>query len=143
MEKRKNTFQASTQRNVLAVVLIMLGIVLLGFGVLPDAAGSITWVIGNTVGAAGEVIGSIAGGIGHVVGEVAGGFGRLVGEIAGGFGRLIGAIFGGIGSLIGAVFSGGFWPLLLIVFGFALILRRPAQNAKSKNDAYSADKEKA
>jgi hypothetical protein len=53
------------------------------------------------------------------IGSFFGSLGGAVGQFFGGLGRAVGDIFGSLGSAIGR-----FWPVLLILLGALLLLRR-------------------
>lgn len=65
----------------------------------------------------------------RMIGEFFGNFGRSMGEFFGGFGEAMGRFGGAMGEFFGNL--GGslaqFWPVILIVIGAALLLRRQPQ----------------
>ena len=60
-------------------------------------------------------IGSFFGSLGAFFGRLGASFGEFFGSLGGSIGRF----FGGLGSLVGR-----FWPVVLILIGAALLLRR-------------------
>ena len=139
--KRKNNERRTLNIRVLIAAL------LIGFGLLVllvnPVISSVTYTahdqtveqvvsgLATSIGDAGSTLGETAGDIGSSIGEAAGQVGQTIGETAGGIGRDIGNLFADNGPTVSEqLFS---WlPLLLIVVGLVLILRRP--QGKAKND---------
>lgn len=101
---RSSEYEPRRSSRTLALVLIGAGVVLLLVN-----AGALSF----------SDIGSFFGSLGGAVGQFFGSLGSAIGQFFGGLGRAIGDIFGSLGSAIGR-----FWPVLLILLGALLLLRR-------------------
>lgn len=112
MEKSKHTVQiqpeAARRHNV------ALPIILIGIGVL--------FLLVNTGIFSFSDIGTFFGTVGRFFGEIGGSIGRFFGSLGGS----LGSYFGNLGGLIGRL-----WPLLLIVIGALLLIRRGGEKAKN------------
>ncbi len=123
------------RKSKLALVFIVIGLVILFKNFAPDIMHS------TETSTVIDRFGDRAGELGDVVGDA----GERLGDAASEFGSGIGDVFSDLGDEIGKVFDGNesrsvfrwdrLWPLLLIVVGLSLILRRPrAEQGKVKND---------
>jgi len=126
-----------TRRSKVASILVVLGLIVLVVNFIPLSSSEVEVENSLTVETIGENIGSM--------GENLGEAGERLGEAASEFGTSIGEAVGNLGEDLGAAITpeparpvfpaGRLWPLLLIVVGLALILRRPnRETTKLKHD---------
>ncbi len=122
----------------IAALLIAAGVLflsanLIGFQTSQRDVGVLGRELGETMGDLGETVGQLGADIGEVAGDI--------GETAGEVGQEVGETVGDLGRSIGDVFAPAparpdfavLWPLVLIVAGLLLVLRRPS-GGKVKND---------
>jgi hypothetical protein len=131
--KRKNHAQSDSQHRTLPLLLIGIGVLVL----MANAVFSIARVTVDEqmIGDVATTIGEAAGDAGREVGQAAGEVGREIGAAAGDVGRTLGETVGDLGGSFGRA-AGNLWPLLLVIIGLGLIVRRPMDRGKVKNEVW-------
>ena len=127
--KRKTNVPSGSKQRTLPLLLIGVGVLIL----VANAVFSIAYVTESEqiIDQVAGTIGETAGRVGQEIGTAAGNIGQDIGDTAGSLGVVVGETFGALGATLGHA-MGSLWPLVLVMIGLGLIVRRPAE--KGKND---------